>query len=246
MAKHRDDDDSSPERIASLIAAAVESTPAVVRSVQLPPSPAAVADVIDSSTAELRSKVEHAWEDSGFTERIEALREYLSSVVSIESVVLAIEAFGLRSEVLPSRYAFTVPAIAGLSSSGWPVYLPDLFMLLSSAFWAPLTLWASTSLFAPLLFAYFFNLTLRARHAHAGARGQYAPQPTHKVDPLTFNIVKALASYIVYSNRATFGGALADDTIETIRRAVPGGAEGLLIGSSIGALVSIYDAILKK
>ncbi len=242
--RHRED--SSPERIANLIAAAVESTPAVVRSVPLPPSPAAIADVIDNSTAELRSKVEHAWEESGFTERIEGLRDYLSSVVSIESVVLAFEAFGLRSEVLPSRYAFTIPAIAGLGISGWPVYLPDLFMLLTSTFWAPLTLWASTSLFVPLLFAYFFNLTLRARHAQGG-RGYYQTlQPTYKVDPLTFNIVKALASYVVYSHPTTMSGMFSVDTVDTIRRAVPGGVEGLMIGSSIGALASIYDAILKK
>ena len=187
-----------------------------------------------------------AWESLGLTEKVEALRESLSSVVSIESAILLIEAFGLRSEVLPSRYAFTIPAIMGLSSTGWPVYLPDLFVCLSTSFWAPVSLWALTSLFVPLFFAYFFNLTLKAKRAHSGSHNQHAHQPTQMVDPLTFNIVKALTAYAVYSCRGRFGGIFTDDTVDTIQRTVPGGVEGFFIGSSIGVLTSIYDAILKK
>ena len=215
------------------------------QSVPLPPSPAALADAVDTSTAEIRSQVASAWESLGLTEQVEMLRELLSSV-SIEGAILLIEAAGLRSEVLPSRYAFTIPAVMGLSPTGWPVHVPDLFACLSSSFWAPVSLWALTSLFVPLFFAYFFNLTLKAKRAHAGSHNQPTHQSTQMVDPLTFNIVKGLTAYAVYSRQGRFGGIFVDDTVDTVQRGVPGGVDGFFIGSSIGVLASIYDAILKK
>lgn len=232
------------------IVAATTRTPrqsiSLAHSAPLPPSPAVIADVIDSSTAELRSRFDDLWEAAGITERAENLRESLSSVVTIEAMALAMEALGLRSKVLPLRYAFTIPAIAGLRSSGWPVSLPDLFLLLTSSFWSPVLLWASTSFFVPLLFAYFFNLTLKAKSTQSGIRPQHSVQPTYQFDPLAFNVVKALATYLVYSQGATFGGVIGQDSIDTVRASVPGGAGGILIGAAIGGLTSIYEAILRK
>ena len=213
----------------------------IARSVPLPPSPAVVADAIDRRTAALRSNINAAWGKSGVTEQAEGLRESLSSVASIEAVVLAIEALGLRGEVLPSRYAFTIPAVALLQSSDWPVYLPDLFFLLTASFWSPFTLWLTTSLGVPLLFAYFFNLTLK----HKSSRS-HAARNNQSFDPLTFNIVKALVAFVVYSQGVTFGDYLGEVSIDRIRGAVPGGAEGIMIGASIGILTSVYDAVLKK
>jgi hypothetical protein len=183
------------------------------------------------------------WEEAGLTGKAEELREYLSSIVSIETGVLAVEAFGLRSKVLPLRYAFTIPVIAGLRSTETPVYLPDLFLLVTASFWAPVTLWACTSLFIPLLFAYFFNLTIRPIHRHASKADSHA-RTASRVDPLMFNVAKALVTYMVYSQRAKLGGLFADETIDAVRGAVPGGLHGLFIGAAIGALTSIYDAIL--
>ncbi|KAI9887984.1 MAG: hypothetical protein M1823_000241 [Watsoniomyces obsoletus] len=240
-------DDSSPEPNENRYPTAVATrTPrqslSLSNAIPLPPSPAVVADVIDQSTAELRSRMGDVWEDVGLRERAESLRDYLSSVVSIETAILAIEANGLRSEVLPLRYAFTMPPVSGLTSSAMAVHLPDLFVVLTSSFWSPVILWSITSLFAPLLFGYFFNLTLRARQAHSG---QQTHQPTHRVDPLTFNITKALISYLVYSQRFRLG-LFVDETIDRTQAAIPGGLHGLLIGAAIGGLTSLYEAILKK
>ncbi|KAI9793244.1 MAG: hypothetical protein M1816_000665 [Peltula sp. TS41687] len=235
------------EEVASTAASvASRTTPrrsisSLTQPIPLPPSPAVVADVIDTSTAELRSKVGNLWENAGIVERAEGLRDSLSSVVSIEALVLAIEAFGLRSQVLPFRYAFTIPAIAGLGSSGWPVHLPDLFLMLTSSFWSPVALWASTSLLVPLFFAYFFNLTLRNNQSPLESS-----QPIYRFDPLAFNVVKALFTYLVYGQNVNFGGLVGRETVDTVRAAVPGGSTGILIGSAVGALTSIYEAILRK
>lgn len=232
--------------VASVASRTPRQSISLAQPIPLPPSPAVVADIIDTSTAELRSKVGGLWENAGIVERAEGLRESLSSVVSIEALVLAIEAWGLRSQVLPLRYAFTIPAIAGLRSSGWPVYLPDLFLLLTSSFWSPVTLWASTSFLVPLAFAYFFNLTLRNKSGHPGIHSHQSSQPIYQFDPLTFNVIKALFTYLVYWQNVKFGGFVGQESVDTVRTAVPGGATGILIGSAVGALTSIYEAILRK
>ena len=237
--------DVRESRVATIATHIPHPSEALVDAVPLPPSPAAVADAIDNSTAELRSKVDDIWEEARVWDRAETLRDPLSSVVSIETAVLAIEVLGLGSRALPLRYAFTIPPIAGFTSSAWPVHLPDLFLLLTTSFWSPVTLWVFTSFAIPLVFAYFFNLTLRAKRAHSSPRVHFTLQPTHRVDPLTFNVVKALVAYLVYSQDARLGRFIAQETVDAVRTAVPGGLDGLFISSAIGALGSIYEAILQ-
>ncbi len=217
----------------------------LARNVPLPPSPAVVADAIDRRTAVLRSKMTDVWNHYGVIDKAEDLRDSLSSVSAIEAVVLAIEAFGLRAEVLPLRYAFTCPAVPVLHTSDFNVFLPDMFYLLTAAFWSPFTLWFITSLAVPLTFAYFFNLTLKNRSSH-GATRSHSARVTHVFDPLTFNIVKALTAFLVYSQEVKFGGLLGYESVDRVRLSLPGGTEGMLIGAAVGAVASIYDAALKK
>ncbi|KAI9807407.1 MAG: hypothetical protein M1833_000152 [Piccolia ochrophora] len=232
------------EEISSAVSDATSRTPrrnlSLARSVPLPPSPAVVADAIDRRTAVLRSKVGDAWDNAGLTERAESVRESLSSVVSIEALVLFVEALGLRAEVLPLRYAFTLPAIPALRTSEYPVALPDLFLLLTSSFWSPFTLWALTSLAAPLAFAYFFNLTLKSKP------GSRAAQSSYRFDPLTFNIAKALVAFLVYIQGVDFGGFISEDSADRIRGALPGGGAGVILGAAIGGVATIYEAVLRK
>ncbi|KAI9891187.1 MAG: hypothetical protein M1814_003030 [Vezdaea aestivalis] len=234
-------DESSPDGTgrSALLARTPRANLAFARNVPLPPSPAVVADAIDRRTAALRRKAIKSWKKSGVTDRAEGLRDTLSSVVSVEALVLLIEAIGLRTEVLPTRYAFTIPGVAPLRTPAWPVYLPDFFLLLTSAFWLPVTLWLTTSFIAPLAFAYFFNLSHKAK---ASTRSSSA----YKFDPLTFNIAKALVTYLVYGQGVKFGGIVGDDSPWRIITSVPGGYEGILIGAGIGALTSVYEAVLKK
>jgi hypothetical protein len=215
--------------------------------VPLPPSPSQIVDAIDRQTTIYKKKAAELYKEAGVTEGAYSLREALSNVVSIELGLLGIEALGLSYEVLPLRYAFTIPAITLplLKTSAWPVALPDLFLLLTSHFWQPFLLWSATSLLAPLLFAFFINLTLpKPKPSHA-ARA-HTPTPLYSFDPLIFNIAKAVITWLVYSQGLTFSGYAAPAVAKRVISAIPGGYEGIMIGTGIGALVSLYEAVLRK
>ncbi len=203
-----------------------------------------VADAIDRQTENLRSSVHDAWEWAGVTEYIESVRFRLSSVPSIVLLALWIEAYGLRSEVLPMRYAFTIPAIRALRTSDLPVMIPDLFLLLTGAFWAPFSLWLLTSLLLPSTVAFFFNLSLRAKTMSA-TRARHGELDV-QIDPLAFCVAKALITWLIYARGAEFGGLFSEETVEKVNGSVPGGYWGVMIGAGIGALTSIYEAVLRK
>lgn len=207
----------------------------------LPPSPAVVADAIDRQTQVIRTKVSRAYQDSGIIETTEATRETLSTVTSIQALVIFFELYKLRAEVLPDRYAFTIPAIELLKTKARDIYIPDLFLLLTSSFWGPVTLWAFTSFILPLTAAYFFNLTAKPSRSRS-----HTTHFNYTVDPLTFSIVKGLLTFVIYGQDVTFGGLVDLEYVARINSAIYGGWQGVLVGSGIGALVSVYDAVLKK
>lgn len=189
-----------------------------------------------------RNKIKAVWERSGTNEIIEELQTKASTVVGVEALALGIEFYGLAKEVFPWAYAFQFPAIETLGTKSQGVWMPDLFLLFTTFFWSPTGLWLGTSLFLPLLFAYFFNFTSQIKTPRTRA----AAASVYKYDPLTFNVVKALTSWLVYSRGFRFGGIVSDGTALRVNGAFPGGFKGVLIGSGIGALASIYEAILQK
>ncbi|KAG5913474.1 hypothetical protein E4U42_001124 [Claviceps africana] len=216
----------------------------VAARIPLPATPADVADAFDRSTVALRKRVTSVYHDTGITEASHATRETLSTVTSILFVVSAFELFFIRPEILPNRYAFTVPAVHLLGTSDYPVYLPDMFLLLTSSFWSPALTWALTSVVLPSIAGYFFNL---GATNHNGPRTRSrAALHDNVVDPLTFSIVKALISYVVYAQGVTFGGLLSETSTERLNRAVYGGYKGILVGTAITGITSMYEAVLKK
>ncbi|KAI9816312.1 MAG: hypothetical protein M1827_001914 [Pycnora praestabilis] len=216
-------------------------------SAPLPPSPAVVADVIDRSTADLRSHVGNIWASSGITEKVESVRETLSSVASIELLVLFIESYGLSREILPkSYYVFTMPAVPALHTPEYPVFATDLFLLLTTSFWSPFLVWASKSVLIPLFFAYFFNLTLKPHRSSHSTRSHSPSSKSHQFDPLTFNIVKALSTWMIHSQGVRCFGWIDETSVMRIEASVYGGYQGMMVGAAIGAVTSIYDAVLKK
>jgi len=208
--------------------------------VPLPPSPAVIADAIDRRTIVLRSKISDAYEESGLIETAQAARETLSTVTAIHGLIGAFELFFIRPEILQDRYAFTFPAIKYITSKEHPVKIPDLFLLLTSSFWGPATLWAVTTIIVPLIAAYFFNLTSKPKSR------SHSPNFAYSFDPLTFNIVKALLLFVVFGQDVTFGGLVDLEYVARINSALYGGWQGALAGTGIGALVTIYEAIIKK
>jgi hypothetical protein len=216
----------------------------VAARIPLPATPADVANAVDRSTMVVRQRVTSMYEESGITEGAHATREALSTVTSVLLLVQAFELFFIRSEVLSNRYAFTIPAVAAIGTEDTPVYLPDMFLVLTASFWSPALTWVLTSFILPSAFGYFFNLSVS--HAPIHRTRSKSANPEYIVDPLTFSIAKALISFVVYGQGVTFGGLLSEVSIERLNQAVYGGYQGILTGTAITALVSFYDAILRK
>lgn len=216
----------------------------LAQRIPLPATPADVAQAVDRGTVAIRNRANSIYKESGITEATNAVREDLSTVHSILLVVSLFEAYFVRPEVLPDRYAFTIPAISLLGTNDHPVQVPDLFLLLTSSFWSPVLLWLFTSTILPTAVGYFFNLSV----AHQSGRRTRStnPNPEYLVDPLTFSIAKALISFVIYGQKVTFGGWVHEESIARISTALYGGYKGVLTGTAITGLVSIYDAVLRK
>lgn len=126
---------------------------------------------------------------------------------------------------MPLRYLTTIPPIPALGITGeTALKIPDLFALLTMAFWGPVGLWLVTSLFLPLAGAWFFNFS--------SARGY---------DPMSFHVVKALMAWIVYARKGYSGQSRVK-----VEQGVPGGVTGMMVGAGVGALVSFWDLLGKR
>lgn len=197
---------------------------AIARSVPLPPSPAVLANQIDARTTSMRNSISEYVSTSPLPGTMENIRSSLSTVTSIQLLTLFIEAWGLRSQVLPLRYLTTLPAVPAIGLGEIAIKIPDLFALLTTAFWGPVGLWFATSIGLPLLGSWFINLKGDAGY-----------------DAVSYNVMKALAAWIVYVR-----GGVGGESTKIVERGVPGGSGGMLIGASIGLLAGVYDAVLKR
>ncbi|KAF2101593.1 hypothetical protein NA57DRAFT_35017, partial [Rhizodiscina lignyota] len=233
--------DSTPDKAKALAARTPRAVQRVASRVPLPPSPAVVTDAIDRQTEIIRRRVSSAWEKSGVDESVEWIREFLSSVEGISLCTLLLEALFLRRETMPWRFAFRMRATP--LTPAFDVKCPDFFVLVAESFWGPTLLWLTTSLLAPSAVAYFVNLTKSKRD---GVTTRRASKASYPFDPLTFNIAKALISWMVYSQGFYFWGLTSDVTASRVNVSLPAGYTTILIGSGIGILVSLYEAILKK
>lgn len=223
----------------------------IINEVDIPASPSQLAEFADQSFQAVQSKATELWDRTRIDEIKELVRENISSVAAIQTLILLIEAAGLQFNTLQ-----TTPAIPINSANDQYLHIPDFWTLLTSEWWAPATLWSLTSWVLPFIFSYFFNLTLRSNTNHKSAYRQYP------ADPLVFNIVKAILAYSAYRDHTAitslagdvgFGKALnlgwgpfSEQSVSVVRKNVPGGYHGLQIGAVVGVLVSLYDAALKK
>ncbi|KAI5922650.1 cytochrome P450 [Camillea tinctor] len=226
---------------------AVTRTPARALSlasrIPLPTTPADVVDAVDRSTVAVRTRVASLYKESGISEVTHATRESLSTVNSVLLAISAFELYFLRPEILSDKYAFTIPAVSFLGTHDYPVFVPDLFLLFTYSFWSPALLWTFTSAILPSTVGYFVNLNAGPQQ---GRQQRRTPVPDSTVDPLTFSIIKALISFVVYGQGVTFGGWIDKTSISRINTAIYGGYKGVLVGTAISGILSIYDAVLKK
>ncbi|KAM5431506.1 hypothetical protein MferCBS31731_007819 [Microsporum ferrugineum] len=230
---------------------AVTQTPSrpAIKFPSLPPSPAVVTDAIDRQTTRVRQSISEAWDQSGMTERTHTLRSSLSSVNSIQFLILALELFGMLKDVLP-WINVTIPAIKSLNTPMTTIKAPDMFATLSPSFLSPFLLWITTSIILPSIVAYFFNINLKMSQSHSASRRVSASsaQDTSKTcgDQLVFNVSKALIASFVYGHGFNFWDLFSKSSLQRVSDAVPGGLQGLLTGSAICTLGSLYEAILRK
>lgn len=212
-----------------------------------PPSPAVVTDAIDHQTRRIRSSISHAYDRSPIHEYSDHIRDLLSSSVTVNVLAILLEAYGLRAEILPNKLLTEIPAIPYLTATKTHVNVPDLFQLLSTSFWAPFILWVLTTLITPALIAYFINLPLKQLHGHSynTRRASIRNTPQIQFDPFIFNLAKGLMAFLVFAGHLRLG-IFQHYTIALVNTCVPGGYQGMLLTSALGAIVSLYEAVLKK
>ncbi|PFH55580.1 hypothetical protein XA68_17997 [Ophiocordyceps unilateralis] len=213
----------------------------------LPATPADVALAVDRSTTAVSRRMSSLYRESGIPLASRTARETLSTVNSILLCVSALELVCVGIEILSTRYAFTLPAMASLGTPDWPVHLPDMFLLLTSSFWIPAGTWLVTAIVLPCLAGYFFNLSAAASSGSGSGSGSksFETVVVVVVDPLVFSVAKALIAYVVYGHGVTFH-VLDPVAIRRLDGAVFGGYRGVLVGAAVTAIVSMYDAVLRR
>ncbi|KAK5138488.1 hypothetical protein LTR08_000074 [Meristemomyces frigidus] len=213
------------------------------RQSMLPPSPADVANLAEYESSQVYAGLNDLYSLTSIDSVIASVRESCSSIAAVQMAVLLLEILGLQRTVLPWLYAFDVTGSRGLGMPTIAVYYPDLFKLLTSDFWLPTLLWSLTSLVVPSLFAYFFNLTIKEVRGRGGA--PLVSVARYTIDPLTFNIVKALVTWMVYAKNVDFGFIDPVTAVKT-SQAMFGGYNGVLVGCYVCIVASVYEAAQRK
>lgn len=202
-------------------------------------------DAIDRQTTKMRENFESVWTASGVIERSHALRATLSSLKAVETIFILLEFGSVLYELVPMPYLTTTPAVPAIYLPEIAIRVPDVFVLLTGGFWAPFLVWFLTNLALPLVAAYFFNLSWQAATGGSHRRGRSASNLA-SFDPLSFNIAKALLVYKVYADHYTYAGIFSIYAVSKVNRCIPGQWKGLLTGSAIGVIGTLYEAILRR
>ncbi|KAK9362075.1 hypothetical protein V1504DRAFT_449453 [Lipomyces starkeyi] len=189
---------------------------------------------------------------SGFVKITHRARSKLSTVGSVLQLESLYELFLLLRHALPPTVkisSITIPY--GPTIATKTVHIPDYRVLTNYvAFWQPLFFWVTYFVAAPLVVSYLINFTM-IKASTARAR--------HSFDPVTYNVVKLLAAYLLFVKFANSTESIIAGTTtvtasnfaepfvpfvksEPVVKAVLDNAP--FIGSAIGTLVSLYVAIL--
>jgi hypothetical protein len=215
------------------------TNPALRRLSAAIPSSPAISNKYKQLTRGVSKQYTSLVKKSGAKNPVEAIRNYVSHVEAVYTVITILEAFGILRATFPGSFVES-SKLKDYGTFSYPTV--NLGVLFSSIFWAPTTLWLVTSVVIPLGASYFFNLTFTSPRP-ASRR----PQPLRKFDPLTFAIAKGLTTWFIYSPGASFHlGLYSEGTVRLVQNYLYGGYFGQYVGSAIGALLSIYDHISYK
>lgn len=207
------------------------------RRSSLPPSPTVIVDEVEHATSNFYAGLGDIYTLSGIPEAFEMARESCSSLAAVHATFLFLEAYSLQKVLLPWKYAFDIPAIHAIGTPSYAVSAPDLFVLLSPSFWLPTLLWSATNIFIPLLFAYFYNLTV-----HTVKRNNARVRVVrYNYDPFTFNVVKSLVISTVYG-AGVLHGYVDDDIVAVVDGSQYGNFGGMLMGTYVCGLYALWEA----
>jgi len=201
-----------------------------------------VTDVIENQTRRISAVANDVLVATHAQSNLFQLREMLSSVIGVETIILLLEGFCVQRRMIPWRYAFDVPALRVVGTPSTSVFLPDFFVLLTDVYWSTTMLWAISAFWIPLAASWLINLTMRPALRH----GVAVHSPRMKFDPLIFNVVKALLAWMIWSLGARFFGLFSEQTVDLVTQSMPAGYPGVMVGAFIGMLVSLYDATQRK
>jgi hypothetical protein len=185
-----------------------------------------VTDEVEHATARFYAGLDDIYSISGVPEAIDWAREACSSLVAVHATFLFIEAYNLSKLVMPWKYMFDVPAIHAL---------------LTPEFWKPTLLWSTTNLFVPLMFAYFYNLTV-----HTVKRNNARVRVVrYNYDPLVFNTVKCMIVSAVYG-AGFLHGYVDDEVAISIGESQYSGYSGMMMGCFVCGLCSLWEATQRR
>lgn len=203
----------------------------------LPPSPAIVTDLIEAQTARFNAEVGEIWASTRFVEFLQQIRLEMSSMAGVHMMILLLESSTLHWSTVPWVYAFDIGSPFHTS-----VYVPDLFVLFTGYYLSLLSLWLSITFIIPLAVSWFCNLSLKLKSRN----GVDYWRPRYRVDPLTFNITKALLTWLVFEQGHRFLGLFAPETVARLDAVMPAGSTGMMISAGIGMILSIWDGLQGK
>lgn len=196
---------------------------------------------MSAQTTWLSNQYKSIVKKTGLKTKLPLIRQEISTIETIHTLILIFEAFGLRAYTLPWVLA-TTPEMKQLRAPAVTMWVPAITNLASNNFWAPTTLWLLTSLIVPAMAGYVLNLTYsnprpKTRRTH----------PLREIDPLVFSIVKGLLAWAVYPQGASFRfGYYSPETVAIVNDYVYGGYTSMLIGSFIGIITALYDGLSFK
>lgn len=210
-------------------------------------SPRAVADYLERNTRKASAYISDGISRTHISEYSDYVRDILSSPVAFIALAFVAEFASLCKGLIDLRHAFGIPI--PFSGKAVSVSLPDVFVFITPEFLAPMGLFLLVNGILPTLAGYFFNYPRKSAtsHSHNTRRASAQHDAAPLVDPLVFNVAKALLAYLVYGAVGSSGFyPYSSNTVSIVNAAIPFGYSGIVTSSVIGATFALYEAVLRK
>ncbi|KAK9453849.1 hypothetical protein V1511DRAFT_46550 [Dipodascopsis uninucleata] len=189
---------------------------------------------------------------SGVVKVLHKMRAKLSTASTVNHITALYEVLCIIHHLMPCTKRVKTLTLPFLNTVKFRAFfVPDTRLVCKyDAFWQPILFWFAYMIVLPLIASYFVNFTI-VKSSSARAR--------YKFDPVTFNVVKLLTTYFLYSNygkvtESVITGSTVVTASKFVDSCIPFAksqpvVKNILenapyVGSIIGALISLYVAVL--